>query len=340
MYRLLILSDGRPGHFNLSEGIAAAIARLRPTTIERLEVRRGRWPGAVLAALTRAQLPAGMLIKAIYGVPRSALPGADLIVSAGAETLAANIWLARLRNAPNVFYGSLRWFSPHDFRLVLTSYEHNAGRANHALTLKPSRLDARPKAAMVDAERTAHHSRPTYVLLIGGDAGGISYQPADWDHLIQLIKSAYATRGVRWLISNSRRTPTALSDRIAALAADQRFGIERFIDVRAEASGTLSELLAAADVIVCTDDSSSMVSEGIWARRPVIGLRPSHFTLTPDEHGYRDWLAAQRWMASLPLDTQTPERLAATVQELSPLQTNPLDALAQLLAQRIPELNA
>src|SRR5262245_53604138 len=61
--RILILSDGRPGHYNLSEGIAAAIERLGPAETARVDVRRGRWPGAVLAGLVRARLPAPLMLR-------------------------------------------------------------------------------------------------------------------------------------------------------------------------------------------------------------------------------------------------------------------------------------
>src|SRR5262245_46573612 len=108
--RILILSDGRPGHYNLSEGIAAAIERLGPAATTRVDVRRGRWSGAVLAGLVRAGLPARTMLALVYGLDDRELSPADVIVSAGAETLAASAWLARLRAVPNVFYGSLRLF--------------------------------------------------------------------------------------------------------------------------------------------------------------------------------------------------------------------------------------
>src|SRR5262245_47915202 len=107
---VLLLSDGRPGHSNLSEGIAAAVARRRTIEIHRIEVRRGRWPGRVAAALANAKVPPHRILRHVYKQDADTLPHADLIISAGAETLAANVAAARLKGIPNIFYGSLRQF--------------------------------------------------------------------------------------------------------------------------------------------------------------------------------------------------------------------------------------
>jgi mitochondrial fission protein ELM1 len=336
---VLILSDGRPGHFNLSEGIAAAIGRLGPTEIERIEVRRGRWPGLLAATLANARLPAALMLRTVYCLDAARIPPADIVVSAGAETLAASIWIARHRRVPNIFYGSLRRFRPADFSLVLTSYERNAGRPRHALALKPSRLDPDRLPPSARSGPIGPAAPPaTAALLIGGNAGGISYTEQDWARLLAFLRASNAIHGTRWLVSNSRRTPHETSNRIADLAAGPDSPIARFIDVRTGSAETLESMLAAVEAVVCTDDSSSMVSEAIWARRPVVGVRPAAFDLPADEARYRSWLAGQRWISSLDIADLTPESFIAGLADIAPLTTNPLDDLAGLLASRIPGL--
>jgi mitochondrial fission protein ELM1 len=338
---VLILSDGRPGHYNLSEGIAAAIGRLRPPEIKRIDVRRGRWPGRVTAMLTNARLPARSMLRGVYGLDPSNLPKADIVVSAGAETLAANVWAARILGIPNVFYGSLRLFRPTDFSLVLTSYARNAGLPRHALALKPSRTDPDrlpPAASPVPLGPSAPPKAAA--LLIGGDAGGITYAKTDWTRLLDFLTSSHTALGTRWLVSNSRRTPTETSDRIARLAEQPRSPIDRFIDVRTANAPPLESLFAAANAVVCTADSSSMVSEAIWNRRPLVTVRPATFRLPPDEAEYRAWLTSQHWQASISLDQISPIAFTQALAGIEPLKTNPQAALADLLAERIPELAA
>ena len=337
--RILILSDGRAGHFNLSEGIAAALAKRVPTRVERRDVRRGRWPGPVLAAMTRVWAPSEPLMRLVYDIDATALAPADVVISAGAETLAASIWIARTLGCPNIFYGSLRWFAPTDFALVLTSYARKAGRPRHALALKPSPLDPDTFRPATTSVRPRPGNPPRRVaLLVGGNAGTVHYADADWDRLLAFMPRATAELATRWLVTNSRRTPDAVSDRLAALARARPDCVDTFVDVRSAGAGTLKGILAAADAVICTDDSSSMISECVWCRLPVIGVRPARCHLPADEAAYRAWLARSRWCASLPFDGLEPQVMLAALAGLEPAAGNPLDALAALLEQRLPHL--
>src|SRR5918997_1180402 len=78
-----------PSQYHLAEGVIAAARRLRPVEVVRREVRRGAWPGTVLAAYVNAGLSPQWLLRGVYGLDARALPEAALIVSAGGETLAA-----------------------------------------------------------------------------------------------------------------------------------------------------------------------------------------------------------------------------------------------------------
>lgn len=329
--KIVLVSDGLPGHFHLSDGICAGIARLRPIAITRLDVARPRWlPGRALSALTNAGL--AHLAPAATGTGARPVAAADLVVSAGGDTLAANVSLSRTYRCPNIFYGSLRRYRAADFGLVLTSYAANAARPNHAWSLKPSAFDpdGLPQTLLTAGVP------PNLGLLVGGDSGTVRYQPDDWDKLLALLSPAGA-QAQRWIVSNSRRTPLVVSDQIAARAAADP-GAIRFIDVRQQGAGTLAELFAACDAIAVGVDSSSMISEAIWARRPVVSLAPATACLPPLEQSYRDHLRARGWLADLPLKRADPASLAAALASVKPLTANPLDELSQLLASRLPGL--
>ena len=143
--------------------------------------------------------------------------------------------------------------------------------------------------------------------------------------------------GTRWLISTSRRTPDFVADRIAELAKDD-IVVEKFIDFRTAGPGTLPGIFAKSDVIVCTEDSSSMISEAVSARLPVVGVAPARCRFTEDEVLYRDFLMSNGWCRTLPIAELTPETFAQALSEIEPLQENPLDTLAAKLKQHLPEL--
>ena len=328
----VLLSDGLPGHYRLSEGICAAIARKRPLDIIRINIKRPRWmPGRVLSALTNAGGTLAEQVPKVFGQPIQAIQDCDLVVSAGGDTLAANIAVARRHGCPNIFYGSLRRFRPEDFALVLTSYAANAGRPNHAMTLKPSAFD--PDGLGVRA--LGEGADATLGLLIGGDSGTVRFSAANWEKLLALL--AGGTGGPRWIISNSRRTPAMVSDRIALQAARDPTRLS-FIDARKPDAPPLATLFVGSDAVAVTVDSSSMVSEAVWARRPVVALVPERGGLPALEQDYRDYLQAQGWAGQIGLNGATPEVVLAAARTLRPLNANPLDELAGLISERLPEL--
>lgn len=333
----LLLTDGRQGHVSLAEGLLAAMARRRPIETVRVHVRRPRWlPARALSAIWNGGLAPEHVLRRLYGIDPATLPQAGVVVSAGGDTLAANAAAARLLAVPNLFYGSLRRYRPEDFSLVLTSYARNANLPNHVMALKPSRFDAdRLPVARLEAGAPR-----TVGLLVGGDAGrAFRYTAGDWDGLLAFIDTLSRFDGTRWIASNSRRTPDAVSDRLAGLA-EAGGPITRFIDVRRASAGSLEELFAAAEVLAVTSDSSSMVSEGVWVRRPVVVLAPCSGILTPDESGYRAWLAENGWTRTVSIEGLTAERFTVACSEITPLAFNPLDHLAAILAERLPQLLA
>lgn len=329
---VLLISDGRPGHYNLAEGIVEAARSLRPVQVTRLEVRRGGWPGAVLAAWSNSRVAPARLLRTVFGIEASRLPATDLVVSAGAETLAANIACARLLGASNVFYGSLRSFKPAAFSLALTSYVEDCRQPNQAFALKPA-----PAAI---AAWTARRQRPTESktigLLIGGPSGEAEFSDQDWEALIRLIDEL-GRSGYRWLVANSRRTPPEISDRIAALAAADASPIELFIDARFPDAPSLRMILEDAAIALVTDESSSMVSEAVGAGLPVIGLAPQDQRLHSREMTYRVQLQQHGWYRSLALAT-APGELLATAATLTPRTENPAASIAELLRRQLPVL--
>jgi uncharacterized protein len=333
--KALLLSDGRPGHFRLAEGVLAAVERRRDVAVERLECRRGRWPGAVLGTASNLGALDQALLKSVYGLTPPASGDFDLVVSAGAETLAANVAMARLTGAANIFYGSLRLFRPESFSLVLTSYARNAGRPRHAMVLKPSGI-----RWPADRPPAVSPARPPAVaaLLLGGDAGSTTFAGEDWQRLLAFIAATCAAHGTRWIVANSRRTPAAVSDRLMDETAVADSSIKLFIDVRDPAAASLAAAFAEAEAVVCTDDSSSMVSEAISAGLPTIGARPVLHTLPLDEAGYRAYLTDQQWLRALDIAALSPDAFLAALAEIKPLRRDPLEQLGDLIAACVPGL--
>src|SRR4029453_12255677 len=222
--RIIFLADARPGHYHLAQGGIAASARLRPGEATRIEVKRKwivptRWLRSRINAKTF--FPPRML-RMSYRIDAYALPKADLVVSAGGETLMPNICVNRFLGIPSIFCGSLlRDLGPENFSLIISSYERDATSPQHMVALKPSSIDpdALGRPAAIPSYGPDLYPRLAG-LLIGGNAGPFRYRSEEWDRLLAFATEVSHTWGARWLVSTSRRTPASVADKIAMLAKD------------------------------------------------------------------------------------------------------------------------
>lgn len=334
--RAIVLRDNKPGHYHSSEAVLAAAGRLRGLAITRIEIAE-RWYSRpiVLTALMnhRIATPAFILRHFFDVEPQHLKP--DLIVSSGGDTLAANIALARLTGAPNIFFGSLRRFDARDLTLALNSYSARQPAANQVRILKPSPGDP----AELSAPDLDHRRLPkTAGLLVGGPSGEAQFEQKDWEQLISFLIDTQKKFGIHWIVSNSRRTSETVSARFSALAARAGSPVKQFIDVRAAGPGTLGALFAHCGAVAITADSSAMLSEAIWMRRPAVTLSPRSMMLTPNEAEYRCWLAGRNLCRDIALSDITAERFGSALREIIPMTENPQTELATLLAARLPQL--
>lgn len=343
--KVLLLSDGRPGHYHLAEGVVAAIARRRPVKVVKLRITRHRQtPGRLLAWALMRQVPAPVILRLGYGLAVKSLPAAQLVVSAGGDSLAVNAATARYLAAKNIYCGTVKHLPPQAFSLVVSSYASHGALPNHIVTLKPSGIDPDTFGSSADnAPATGRQFGPGQPpklagLLVGGNSGLFKYTQGEWDAVLQFLINSRQTHGTRWIVSTSRRTDSALADKLAALAANQEGPIVDFIDFRRAGPGTLPDLFARAEVVLCSADSSTMVSEAICARRPVVGFMPAKHGFKPDEREYRTLMLKENWCRFLALADLTPDSFVGALGQIAPLRQNHLDRLADKLAERLPSI--
>lgn len=273
--RLWLLNDGRAGHMNQAKGLIALLEEHGQTfqvdTIDchprlKLANRLGTWWLNTLPPGASAHL-------ALLGYRMSTLPSGrpDLILSAGGDTAVANAALARQLNAPNLFIGSRRRLRPERFTLYLT-LEAQGGTNNLVMPIPPSPLTPAHCRAEGSALRAAHGDAPLWAILIGGTGAGFTYTNADWDALAEGLNSLSRRFGGRWLLTTSRRTGGAV---------EQYLRTRLHPDSLADATWyhhaprkVMAAYLGAADAILCTADSMSMLADGLNAGKAVTSLWP------------------------------------------------------------------
>ncbi len=326
--RVLLISDGRPGHFRQSEGVVAAIERRRPVVLDRLElVPRVPLSKGLVTRLGRL-LPPAQYLSFLYGLDAGQLEKPDMIVSTAGTTIGANVSLARIWGIPNVFCGSTRGYSLKRFHLVLTPY---------ASVARPPKIVAGPKPGPFDPEgippprpvRNLEDFRGARVsLLIGGPTPYCRFGDQDWVRLAALVEALVAQWGCSVTIVTSRRTPDEAYESLMPLAERPGGGVS-VIDYRSAGPGSI-EASFDCDLILVTSDSMSMMTEAALSRRPAIALAPRKVRSHRDDEAV-DGLVAAKWLRVLPLETTDAAALVEAAVALEPSAQNYLDPLADLV---------
>jgi uncharacterized protein len=287
MLNLLLISDGKPGHYKKAVAVAEAMARRRAARIAWLNVRM-RLPilHDVLRRCFRRprRLPGLQWLHATHRFPQEPLPDTapDLILSSGGKTVFANAWLAQHYGCPNVFIGHTRGVHDSCFSRIVVSGGSATDDPRRIPSLIPTEIapDMLAQAAAdYLATRNAEFARQRHwTLLIGGNSGGYRFGAGDWRQLAVAIQALAERHGIRWLVTTSRRTPRRAEQFL--LADNVRRYIDELVVFRTDRRRIFNSLLACGDVIFCTEDSGTMLTEAAATGKPVVSVRPCRAAAT------------------------------------------------------------
>lgn len=313
---------------------------MRPSEVTRLEVTPRPWVFPALRNLSvdlAATLGTRTALRLFWGVDPDRLARPDVIVGSGRPAVPLGILLARHFRVPHVFSGTadrMRLAGAIDLRLVPTP--SFAGEANVEVTPVPSLVAPDTLPVPRPLTREADLAGARIGLLLGGDAHSHRFGTADWRGIADLVVEMRRRFGVSWIVSDSRRTGAEGAAIFRALAEDGV--VDRFVDRQRPETGGVADLFAA-DALIVTEDSVSMMSEAVAARRPVVALRPGDFepTLVDEIVGT---LVDTGALAALPIAGTSADDLARRLVTLTPIGHDHRDLIAAALLRRLPGLFA
>ena len=298
--RAILLSDGKPGHYNQSLGV---IERMPECKYHWIDVKfRSKHRDNLLRVLMRLfggfRLPR-WLIKAclhmalqqdildeIYAVEP------DFILSTGSSVAAPNLLIGQLFDAKTV---TCRRPSPvgiHHFDLAILPrmyWSPRRNRANVCKTLgvpnrvRPEKLETRRNGLQTDSDLS---DQRRIGVLIGGEDRYYTITETTALRLIEVLQQ-FATRwDSQLLLTTSRRTPLPVENLISErLSNTQHCPILVLAHGENSLTDPVGTILALADVIIVTEDSFSMVCEAASSGKRVIILEIDHRTRRrPKQH--------------------------------------------------------
>jgi len=150
MLKILLITDNRAGHINISNGIIEYLKQKVEVEITRIDVSFRLKFLIKLATFIvnkfnlRNKENIEFLIKLFYKNLTIPKGNFDLIISTGGDTAFLNIFLSKLFNIPNIYCSSLRGISPDLFTYTLSLVDHNIPN-EIVVDLAPLYVEIRPK---------------------------------------------------------------------------------------------------------------------------------------------------------------------------------------------------
>ena len=290
--RAILLSDGKPGHYNQSLGV---IERLSECEYHWIDVRfRSKQRDNLLRVLMRLFGGFGLprwLIKACLhmALQRDTLTeiyalGADFILSTGSSVAAPNLLIGQLLDAKTVTCRRPSPVGVHHFDLAILPqmYWPRRNRTNICKTLgvpnrvRPEKLEMQRQELQTDLDLS---DQRRVGVLIGGEDRYDTITETTTARLIEVLHQFATRRDMQLLMTTSRRTPLSVENLIS-----KRFSNTEQCPVLVLAHGEdsiadpVGTIFALSDVIVVTEDSFSMVCEAASSGKRVVILEVDHKT--------------------------------------------------------------
>lgn len=239
--RLLILSDGKPGHLNQSIAFATHLGYGYDTCRVRFYFRAAK-------ALSYLADRCGLYLERLFRAEEF-VGDFDAVVSAGSETYYANRTLAKKLKIKSVAIMLPRGYR-YNFDLIVAQ-EHDRPPVRANLIRLPINLSSvEPQGLVVGTPGERYVS-----LLVGGNS---KHVVLDDDQLRQQVATIFALFPEhKILATSSRRTPPGLEKVLDG------FPFKRAILYSREPINPIPDFLKLSDYVFLTADSSSMISEAV-----------------------------------------------------------------------------
>ena len=300
---VLVIEDANRGDFANVLALGQLIADRLDACVE---VKRLKLRANVLIPLQRLAMSAcpggragGSLRRTLQRVFFSGEYVGDVRPLAVVSTLgrgeAQGAFVSAFWHVPASHLGSPKRLPANCFAIVIAHPGSVPKPTEVALPVAPTRMKLRPRTGGMPQQRIAR-----LCLLLGGDAPGVArYEMHFWSRSIEAAIATAATHGAALTVSTSPRSGAAVEDLVEAALASASLpgGTELYLYGRGDRRDIYPEI-RAADVVLVTAESVSMLSDGIASGARTVGL---YDTALPTSAWIHSFLERHRAEATLRL---------------------------------------
>ncbi|MDB9705256.1 mitochondrial fission ELM1 family protein [Gammaproteobacteria bacterium] len=275
MKNILIISDGIPGHFNQSNGVAFMISEACDCAISTHEVS---WRLYTLRSACNVfaklllRLHSKKIARVILWMYKPInTQGYDLVIAAGGNTMPVSAAIKLVHSLPVIQLGSPRGLHSSMFNALVTVEKYFDHPSNIVAAISPNLYSPTVCSIAAQKENLSDH----ILFLIGGEGIGYSYKLDEWESMLMSIQALYSKVKLPISIVTSRRTSPKVEDlfqsRLKNILGDYSAWFHH-----GDKNFNLAALLGSAVNIFVTEDSAMMISESVSSGKPVTTIYPSN----------------------------------------------------------------
>ena len=280
---ILALTDGKAGHETQTQGLIQVLNQSNDYLVEWLDIRLpSKWHYKFLRFLISYSRNENWL-KYFFNQQQLSLISKRpirYIVSSGGNTLVANVllktYLSKRQLVQNIVASSLRGVPAYFFDAVLTIHAEQKEVTPYVYyPIAPNKMTANP---LTQAQAREHlgilKSEITIGILIGADTKTIKIGSAStWGKILLSIRNQYPD--ARLVLTTSRRTSIAFEKELEEFINQHQLfsALDKTVWVAQGMSCDVQDFIKAADWVLASSDSTSMIAEVIMAEKKLLVVR-------------------------------------------------------------------
>ncbi len=280
MKNIILISDGKAGHESVSKGILENLKEYVEINIIIINVKmRSNIFKPILKFLSNNKkfykfFSLG-LISFFYSFDHKKINfnDIDLIISTGGKTSFINVLLSKLYDIPNIYCSSLRGLKPELFSYIETiNYNDTYTNALHfdiaPLKIKYNKEDSRLFLNKLKLDS----NQKIWTILLGGPTKEYKYEENEFIDIIDKITRKAKKENAKVLLTTSRRTPKNIETHIE-ITHKNYDNLVYFVLYNKKPEKTMGLFLQVSNMIFSTEDSTSMITEAIYSKKPTITIK-------------------------------------------------------------------
>ncbi|GEM_PF-1140648 len=282
--QLLVLSDGKPGHFNQSLGVAEKVPGVEVEYLElHFKNRFGDILNRLVGILHRFLNLPGKFLKLILRLSlikedfkKLSRTEPDLIISAGSSMAAPNIFWGKLTRAKKITCGIPSLIGSPPFDLVLAPGNKKPPvKENILVTMgTPHRLEQKKieEEVFFWKEREGLKGKikkPCLGLVLGGPVRNLLMRKVFIEKILREIVHFLKENEGEIIAATSRRTPEEVEAFLQEELGNSPL-CRRLILAKQEKKNPVPVMAGVCDLLLVTEDSATMISELASSHQRVI----------------------------------------------------------------------